>query len=332
MSRWNPVVITEKGLALQAKVEKGIVLEFTRMALGSGKPSDLSKATNLANKKQDLDITSKKSEDNTCTIYGTSTNINVTTGYVATELGIFAKDPDVGEILFAVTTDDAPDTVPQNTSATVVTQRIGVTIAMSRSTDVSVVVSTSGMLTPQDAENIATDIKDKHAKQAVIDHPDGSVTEKKLADLSVSTRTLQSSGVTPGTYRSVTVDRTGRVMQGSNPSRLGDYGITDAYTKTESDNRFVNVTKTFVGATSNKNGESGLVPAPGRGETKNRFLRADGTWAVVPDLTGATSSKAGTGGLVPAPTAGSNIRYLCADGTWKEVDLDSAKTKLVVYS
>lgn len=47
---------------------------------------------------------------------------------------------------------------------------------------------------------------------------------------------------------------------------------------------------------------------------------------------GATTTVNGAAGLVPAPAAGSNIRYLCADGTWKEVDLDSAKTKLVMYS
>lgn len=128
-----------------------------------------------------------------------------------------------------------------------------------------------------------------HRAAPVIDHPDGSVTEKKLAGLSVSTRTLQSSGVTPGTYRSVTVDRTGRVMQGSNPSRLGDYGITDAYTKTESDNRFVNVTKTFVGATTSKNGESGLVPAPAQG-TEKMFLSAQGGWSALPDIPTNVSS------------------------------------------
>lgn len=40
--------------------------------------------------------------------------------------------------------------------------------------------------------------------------------------------TLANSGVTSGTYRSVTVDAKGRVTNGSNPTTLSGYGITDA--------------------------------------------------------------------------------------------------------
>ena len=42
------------------------------------------------------------------------------------------------------------------------------------------------------------------------------------------TLTLANSGVTAGTYKSVTVDMKGRVTSGTNPTTLADYGITDA--------------------------------------------------------------------------------------------------------
>ena len=42
------------------------------------------------------------------------------------------------------------------------------------------------------------------------------------------TISLATSGVTKGTYKSVTVDEYGRVTSGSNPTTLGGYGITDA--------------------------------------------------------------------------------------------------------
>ena len=42
------------------------------------------------------------------------------------------------------------------------------------------------------------------------------------------TVTLANSGVTAGTYRSVTVDAKGRVTGGTNPTTLSGYGITDA--------------------------------------------------------------------------------------------------------
>jgi hypothetical protein len=42
------------------------------------------------------------------------------------------------------------------------------------------------------------------------------------------TLTLANSGVTAGTYRSVTVDAKGRITSGTNPTTLSGYGITDA--------------------------------------------------------------------------------------------------------
>ncbi|WP_415764893.1 phage tail protein [Pseudomonas sp. ZB1P45] len=41
------------------------------------------------------------------------------------------------------------------------------------------------------------------------------------------------TGINAGTYRSVTVDKYGRVVGGTNPTTLAGYGITDAFTKTE---------------------------------------------------------------------------------------------------
>lgn len=43
------------------------------------------------------------------------------------------------------------------------------------------------------------------------------------------------TGVTAGTYRSVTVDAYGRVTAASNPTTVAGYGLTDVYTKTELD-------------------------------------------------------------------------------------------------
>ena len=49
------------------------------------------------------------------------------------------------------------------------------------------------------------------------------------------TATLANSGVTAGTYKSITVDAKGRVTAGTNPTTLAGYSISDAYSKTEVD-------------------------------------------------------------------------------------------------
>ena len=64
------------------------------------------------------------------------------------------------------------------------------------------------------------------------------------------TLSLAASGVTAGTYFKTTVDTYGRVTSGSNPTTLSGFGITDAYTKTEADGKYVNLTgaQTITGA------------------------------------------------------------------------------------
>lgn len=47
---------------------------------------------------------------------------------------------------------------------------------------------------------------------------------------------LASTGVVASTYKSVTVDQWGRVTAGTNPTTLAGYGISDAYTQTQTDN------------------------------------------------------------------------------------------------
>ena len=55
--------------------------------------------------------------------------------------------------------------------------------------------------------------------------------QEKLKSLESQTYTHPDSGVTPGTYKSVTVDKQGHVTSGTNPTTLSGYGITDAASK-----------------------------------------------------------------------------------------------------
>ena len=56
------------------------------------------------------------------------------------------------------------------------------------------------------------------------------------------------TGVAEGTYRSVTVDKYGRIVAATNPTSVAGYGITDVYTKTQADQAFAPLGK--VGSAS----------------------------------------------------------------------------------
>ena len=96
--------------------------------------------------------------------------------------------------------------------------------------------------TPVDAEDgdIWVDMSTSSSELANHTHDDRYYTEdeidKKLYDMSISGGyTHPKSGVVAGTYKSVTVDVEGHITDGTNPTTLDGYGITDAVTKTELD-------------------------------------------------------------------------------------------------
>ena len=76
----------------------------------------------------------------------------MTTGYLVKELGLFATDPDDGEILYAVTVDSNPDYLQDNTSATVITEALKLAIAVSNTSDVVATLDPEGLLTVEDMD------------------------------------------------------------------------------------------------------------------------------------------------------------------------------------
>lgn len=98
-------VITKKGLQLIAKlVASGTALSFTRVAVGIGSVPpgyDPGSMTDLNNYKMDGLIYSCSASGDEASIIMQISSIGVTTGFTITEAGLFATDPDDGEVLYA---------------------------------------------------------------------------------------------------------------------------------------------------------------------------------------------------------------------------------------
>lgn len=110
---------------------------------------------------------------------------------------------------------------------------------------------------------------------------------------------LATTGVTGGTYRSVTVDTYGRITAGTNPTTLAGYGITDAATSTHTHGNITNAGA--IGSTANLpiiTSTSGVLVAGSFGTAANTFCQ--GNDARLSDTRNTTNSlsfnNAGTGG------------------------------------
>lgn len=105
MNIWANAVITDKGLALQSKLIEGITLGITRAVTAAGyvTPGLLNKQTDVTSPKQTLKFkTISYPEPGKSAVPVVLTNDDVTAGYTATQVGIYATDPDEGEILYFI--------------------------------------------------------------------------------------------------------------------------------------------------------------------------------------------------------------------------------------
>lgn len=121
MNVWANAVITEKGLALLSKLTQGNTLDIVDAVTGAGyvTPGLLYKQTEVTNPKTSLKARAVSyPEEGKCAIPLTMTNDGLETGYEATQVGVFADDPDEGKILFFIAqsiTADNGTTVPSET-------------------------------------------------------------------------------------------------------------------------------------------------------------------------------------------------------------------------
>lgn len=149
MANWSAFTLTDKGLALQAKVNAGSTeLKFTKFVIGSGVPSGTINAmTELAHKEMDVPINQISVEKNTVTMSGVITNTGVSVGFTLQEFGLNATDPDEGEILYGVMTDPNPDFIPAEGTATVVSQEFELHLTVSNTGNVSAVLDPAALVT-----------------------------------------------------------------------------------------------------------------------------------------------------------------------------------------
>lgn len=107
MAEFKRVVITRKGQALMAKLMSGSgTTHFTAIKVSdsSFNEDQLEGLTSIGNVKQTVSISKVDRTNNVAAeVEGAILNTNLTVGYYMRTLGLYAQDPDEGEILYAVT-------------------------------------------------------------------------------------------------------------------------------------------------------------------------------------------------------------------------------------
>lgn len=152
MATWTNATVTEKGYALQAKLLSTDKLEITRVVTGSGRATagQLVNQTAVSDIKQTLSVESLTYDDKgNANLRVLLSNRELTTSYVCNQIGIYANDPDEGEILYAI----AQEAVAGQPIPSIVEQPYGYdcgwqfTLTFSNSENVSVTIDPANTLT-----------------------------------------------------------------------------------------------------------------------------------------------------------------------------------------
>lgn len=168
MANWSGLMLTRKGELLHAKVEINLCnLHLTKIKLGSGVLEDgqqLETLTDLIRPQQTVGIGSvTDNKDGTVTIEGIITNADLETGYTVTEMGLFATDPDEGEILYAITRDAHPDYLPAKGGATIVAQEFNLSIGITNAANVTATIHMGSLATIEHIQKIIKMLKEHNA-------------------------------------------------------------------------------------------------------------------------------------------------------------------------
>ncbi len=206
---FSTILFTEKGRALQSKAIAGAPLNFTKIQMGSGTLGGQSQITlnALIEPIVTLAITKIARTNDYATIRGNFSNADITTGFYWRELGIFATDPDLGEILYCyANAGTLAEYIPPQTYE-IMEKVVSVSIIVGNAANVTATISESLIYaSAADLEAVRIKMDDKINKASiknnttteeagfVLDARQGKVLEDQLIALNADLNAVVATG------------------------------------------------------------------------------------------------------------------------------------------
>lgn len=144
MSSFGAKGLTNKGRVLQAKAQAGVQLKYTKYVLGDAQlgGQSITTLTGVISPKKTVDVTRlKMTPPNQATVGFVLSNQDVTTGFYFRELGLYALDPDEGEILYwYANAGDTADYIPPTNTGDVISKTIDMLVYVGTASNVTLTI------------------------------------------------------------------------------------------------------------------------------------------------------------------------------------------------
>lgn len=188
MAEYTGMALTKKGRMLQAKAESGVLLKFTKVSIGDGENTgqNIDDLTSLISPKKDLGISGIQVDNSGyCRIHTSITNEGLTEPFYVQEVGLFAEDPDEGEILFAITFAKEADFLPANGGNTGVNAEFEIIVVVGNAKEITAVISNTGYVSREEFNTLSIRV-DALVKRGEKNTDDISKLSLKLTNLEQS--------------------------------------------------------------------------------------------------------------------------------------------------
>ena len=308
MAAFPKMTLTNAGQALQTKVLAGETLTFTRIALGDGQLNGqpIAPLTALISQKATVEVDSVRVVNtSTAQVAGFFSNADISTGFWWRETGVFAQDPDVGEILYGYTNaGDAGDYIP-TVADTRIEKYIYCSIAVANADTVNITIPSSDTYIPMSQKGEAGGVAtlDSGGKVPMEQLPAGQ--NSGLATLGTDGKL--SDGQVPSAEK----------VSYTNPALSSVSNVAQALDALQEG--LENGTITAVQVTAAASGWSGSPPAQ---SLTVAGMTADSLYWVGLNSTATYAQRDAARKAVIAPTAqGTNSLTLTCDGVTPTVDL-----------
>lgn len=259
MSEFRQLIITNKGQSLMAKLIAGKAnVTFTKVAASATTYNDsqIPALTALSNIKQQVAV-SKVTRINSVAVQvdAAMENSALTTGYYMNSIGLYANDPDDGEILYAVAGANVGAYMPPYNGITVSGAYLKLVTTVSNASNVSMTVDPAAVATVGDINALQAEITDI---QSYIGYTDADIYGVEVDFKNKKfTRLAGAVGKTPGDAfngvkafggrRRCNVTDEGKVVAYFGDAGYSETGVlTSAITKGEGDNIRTYAAKTKV--------------------------------------------------------------------------------------
>lgn len=155
---FKQAVVTQNGRALMAKLLAGKSTQFTKIKVSSTIYPDaqLANLTALTNIKQETTAQAYGNNTATVSVVGAIENTGLSTGYYINTVGLYAMDPDKGEILYSVSSASVNGYMPPDTGVSKSGLEFKIYTEVGNATKVDLTVDPAAFATHEDIERLST--------------------------------------------------------------------------------------------------------------------------------------------------------------------------------